>query len=55
MQKLHLDVQMGDHPIDHSVERTKDNMETLERSLNQLIGHIMYISRQQEFQRVNAN
>ncbi|XP_047441291.1 transmembrane emp24 domain-containing protein 11 [Mugil cephalus] len=49
--KLHLDVQMGEHPIDHSAEKTKDNMEALEKSLYQLISHMMYITRQQEYQR----
>ncbi|TKS72819.1 Transmembrane emp24 domain-containing protein 11 [Collichthys lucidus] len=49
--KLHLDVQMGEHSIDHHAVKTKDNMETLENSLTHLIDQMIYIARQQEYQR----
>ncbi|KAM9356641.1 transmembrane emp24 domain-containing protein 11 [Symphorus nematophorus] len=49
--KLHLDIQMGEHLIDPNTEKTKDNMKTLENSLSHLVEQMMYISRQQEFQR----
>ncbi|XP_010741242.1 transmembrane emp24 domain-containing protein 11 isoform X1 [Larimichthys crocea] len=49
--KLHLDVQMGEHSTDHHAVKTKDNMETLENSLTHLIDQMMYITRQQEYQR----
>ncbi|XP_070693263.1 transmembrane emp24 domain-containing protein 11 [Pempheris klunzingeri] len=49
--KFHLDVQMGEHTIGHDTGKTKDNMETLENSLNHLIDQMMYITRQQEYQR----
>ncbi|XP_051275452.1 transmembrane emp24 domain-containing protein 11 [Dicentrarchus labrax] len=49
--KLHLDVQMGEHSINPNTEKTKDNMETLENSLSHLIDQMMYIARQQEYQR----
>ncbi|XP_029298177.1 transmembrane emp24 domain-containing protein 11 [Cottoperca gobio] len=49
--KLHLDVQMGEHAIEPNMEKTKDNMETLEYSLRHLIDQMMYITRQQEYQR----
>ncbi|XP_078117459.1 transmembrane emp24 domain-containing protein 11 [Sander vitreus] len=49
--KLHLDVQMGEHSINPKTDKTKDNMETLENSLSHLIHQMMYIIRQQEYQR----
>ncbi|KAM7417261.1 hypothetical protein PAMA_017081 [Pampus argenteus] len=49
--KLHLDVQMGEHSIDPKADRTKDDMETLENSLRHLTDQMMYIMRQQEYQR----
>ena len=52
VQKLHLDVQMGENAIDPTAERAKDNMVVMESSLRHLIDQIMYIMRQQEYQRV---
>ncbi|XP_056295457.1 probable E3 SUMO-protein ligase RNF212 isoform X2 [Pseudoliparis swirei] len=49
--KLHLDVQMGEHPIDPKTDETKNNMEVLENSLRHLVDQMMYITRQQEYQR----
>jgi len=49
--KLHLDVQMGEHAIDPTAERAKDNLATMEDSLSHLIDQIRYITRQQEYQR----
>ncbi|XP_034739982.1 transmembrane emp24 domain-containing protein 11 [Etheostoma cragini] len=49
--KLHLDVQVGEHSINPKTDKTKDNMETLENSLSHLIDQMMYITRQQEYQR----
>ena len=44
---------MGEHSINPKTDKTKDNMETLENSLSHLIDQMMYIIRQQEYQRVN--
>lgn len=55
LQKLHLDIQMGEHSLDRSSDRTKDNMETLENSLRHLIDQMMYITKQQEYQRVSKH
>ncbi|MEQ2313229.1 hypothetical protein AMECASPLE_039547, partial [Ameca splendens] len=49
--KLHLDVQMGEHSIGPNVDRTKDNLLTLESNLQHLIGQMTYITRQQEYNR----
>lgn len=51
-QKLHLDVQMGEHSIDPNVDRTKDNLQTLESNLQHLISQMTYITSQQEYNRV---
>uniref|UniRef100_H3CPL7 Si:ch211-255i20.3 n=1 Tax=Tetraodon nigroviridis TaxID=99883 RepID=H3CPL7_TETNG len=48
--RLHLDIQMGEHPVDHNVDKTEDNMENLER-LTHLRGQMINIIRQQEYQR----
>lgn len=52
IQKLHLDVQMGEHTIERNTDTTKDNMQTLENGLSHLIDQMVYIIRQQEYQRV---
>lgn len=52
-QKLHLDVQMGEHTIGHSADRTKDSMQSLENTLSHLTEQMIHIARHQEFQRVN--
>ncbi|XP_059919703.1 transmembrane emp24 domain-containing protein 11 [Gadus macrocephalus] len=49
--KLHLDVQMGEHPIERGSEKTKENLHTMEESLNHMIDQMMYITRQQDQQR----
>ncbi|KAK2848879.1 hypothetical protein Q5P01_008713 [Channa striata] len=49
--KLHLDVQMGEHSIDHNTDKTKDNMVTLENNLSHLMDQMIYITKQQEYQR----
>ncbi|XP_037531500.1 transmembrane emp24 domain-containing protein 11 [Nematolebias whitei] len=49
--KLHLDVQMGAHSIDPSANRTKDNLEPLESSLQHLREQMVFITRQQEYHR----
>ncbi|KAM4585983.1 transmembrane emp24 domain-containing protein 11 [Fundulus diaphanus] len=49
--KLHLDVQMGEHSIDPSVDRTKDNLQTLEDNLQHLISQMTHITRLQEYHR----
>uniref|UniRef100_A0A8C6KPC8 Si:ch211-255i20.3 n=1 Tax=Nothobranchius furzeri TaxID=105023 RepID=A0A8C6KPC8_NOTFU len=49
--KLHLDVQMGEHSIDPNVDRTKDNLQTLENSLTHLIDQMKFITRHQDYQR----
>ncbi|KAM9512198.1 transmembrane emp24 domain-containing protein 11-like isoform 1-T2 [Salvelinus alpinus] len=49
--RIHFDVQMGEHSIDPSVERHKDTVQTMEYSLEHLRDQILYITRQQDFQR----
>ncbi|XP_030594586.1 transmembrane emp24 domain-containing protein 11 [Archocentrus centrarchus] len=49
--KLHLDVQMGEHTIGHSADRTKDSMQSLENTLRHLTEQMVHITRHQGFQR----
>ncbi|CAN9515202.1 unnamed protein product [Ophioblennius macclurei] len=49
--KLHLDVQMGEHATGPQADRTKSNMEVLEISLSHMIDQMVFIRRQQEYQR----
>lgn len=53
VQKLHLDIQMGEHTIGHDTDKTKDKMETLESNLSHLVDQMKYITMQQEYQRVS--
>lgn len=52
-QKVHLDVQMGEHTIDPIAAEAKDTMNAMEYNLQHLIDQMHYISRQQHFQRVS--
>lgn len=45
---------MGEHPVDHNADKTKDNMENLENNLTHLRDQMINIMRQQEYQRVNT-
>ncbi|XP_077433754.1 transmembrane emp24 domain-containing protein 11 [Vanacampus margaritifer] len=49
--KLHLDVQIGEHVMNPKVDGTKDNLKTLEYSLQHLIDQMVFITRQQDYQR----
>lgn len=49
--KLHLDIQIGEHLIDHNTEKTKGSMENLENSLSHLRDQMMFIIKHQEYQR----
>lgn len=49
--KVHLDIQMGKHPLDPNAVKAKDTVQTMEISLRHLIDQIQYISKQQNFQR----
>ncbi|XP_066504806.1 transmembrane emp24 domain-containing protein 11 [Hoplias malabaricus] len=49
--KVHLDIQMGEHSIDPTVEKTKDTVKNIEFKIKHLIDQIQYISKQQDFQR----
>lgn len=53
VQKLHLDVQMGEHPTDPNIHNTNDDIESLENSLMHLKDQMKYITKHQEYQRVN--
>lgn len=55
VQKVHLDVQMGEHTIDPNAEKAKDTMKVMENNLQHLIDQMRYISRQQNFQRVSKH
>lgn len=52
-QKLNLDIQMGEHIIDHHAEKTKDGMQNLEEILYHLTDQAILITRHQVYQRVN--
>lgn len=54
-QRLHLDIQMGDHPVDHKPDHTRGSMENLESSLTHLRDQMINIIRQQDYQRVDAH
>ncbi|TRY98493.1 hypothetical protein DNTS_014631 [Danionella cerebrum] len=49
--RVHLDVQMGEHPVDPFADKTKDTMKAMEFNLQHLIDQMRHISRQQDFQR----
>ncbi|KPP67772.1 transmembrane emp24 domain-containing protein 11-like [Scleropages formosus] len=50
-QRLHLDVQMGEHTLDPGTIKAENTVKTMEYSLQHLIDRIHYIGKQQDFQR----
>lgn len=52
-QRLHLDIQIGEHPVDHNAQKAKKGMENLENSLTHLRDQMINIIRYQDYQRVN--
>ncbi len=55
VQKVHLDVQMGEHTIDPNAAKAKDTIKAMEYNLQHLIDQMRYISRQLNFQRVGKH
>ncbi|KAJ8015179.1 hypothetical protein DPEC_G00023450 [Dallia pectoralis] len=49
--RIHFDVQMGEHSIDPSAGRHKHTVKNIEYNLDHLRDQIIYITRQQDFQR----
>ncbi|XP_077465510.1 transmembrane emp24 domain-containing protein 11 [Stigmatopora argus] len=49
--KLHLDVQIGKHVINPKDDRAKDNLKTLDYALQHLVDQMVYITKQQDYQR----
>ncbi|KAL4660973.1 transmembrane emp24 domain-containing protein 11-like [Arapaima gigas] len=49
--RLHLDVQMGEHTLDPGTVRAENTVKTVEGSIRHLTDQVLYISKQQDFQR----
>ncbi|XP_067901890.1 transmembrane emp24 domain-containing protein 11-like [Heterodontus francisci] len=49
--RIHLNIQVGEHPIDESLDETKDKINDVKERIQYLINQMQYISRQQDYQR----
>ncbi|XP_068127692.1 transmembrane emp24 domain-containing protein 11-like [Hyperolius riggenbachi] len=49
--RIHLDIQVGEHPLDYSVVDHKDKMKEVSYSLENLQGEMSHIMSEQEYQR----
>ncbi|XP_067839624.1 transmembrane emp24 domain-containing protein 11-like [Heptranchias perlo] len=49
--RIHLDIQVGEHPIDESLDEIEDKMNDVEERIQHLVEQMKYISKQQDYQR----
>uniref|UniRef100_A0A4W3IA89 Transmembrane emp24 domain-containing protein 11-like n=2 Tax=Callorhinchus milii TaxID=7868 RepID=A0A4W3IA89_CALMI len=49
--RVHLDVQVGEPPIDESLAETKDKMDEVEERIQHVVERIRQIGKQQNYQR----
>ncbi|KAM4709078.1 transmembrane emp24 domain-containing protein 11-like [Discoglossus pictus] len=49
--RIHIDVQMGEHPLDYHVADAKDKVKEVSYSLENLQGEMNHILKEQEYQR----
>ncbi|XP_053314142.1 transmembrane emp24 domain-containing protein 11-like [Spea bombifrons] len=49
--RIHLDIQVGEHPLDYVVTDTKDKVKEVTYNLEHLRGEINHILKEQEYQR----
>lgn len=52
MQRVHLDIQVGEHAVDYKQIATKDKLSDLQLRVRQLLDQVEQITKEQNFQRV---
>jgi hypothetical protein len=52
-QRVHLDIQVGEHAIDYQVIQSKDKLSELQLRIRQLLDQVEQITKEQNYQRVS--
>lgn len=52
MQRIHLDIRVGEHFLDESVLQAKDKVNEVNMRLEHLIEQIHHVSKEQNYERV---
>lgn len=52
LQRINLDIQVGEHTNEASLDGAKDTMNDVQKLVHHLIGQMQYINKQQDYQRV---
>ena len=52
-QRVHLDIQVGEHAIDYANVAQKEKLTELQLRIKQLLDQVVQITKEQSYQRVN--
>jgi len=52
LQRVHLDIQVGEHAVDYSQIQAKDKLSELQLRIRQLLDQVEQITKEQNYQRV---
>ena len=54
MQRVHLDISIGEHAIDYAQIAAKEKLSELQLRVRQLLDQVEQITKEQEYQRVSV-
>jgi hypothetical protein len=54
-QRVHLDIQVGEHAIDYANVAQKEQLPKLQLRIRQLLDQVEQITKEQNYQRVSCN
>jgi len=54
LQRVHLDIQVGEHAIDYANVAQKEKLSELQLRIRQLLDQVGQITKEQNYQRVTA-
>ena len=54
-QRVHLDIQVGEHAIDYANVAQKEKLSELQLRVRQLLDQVEQITKEQNYQRVGSN
>lgn len=54
LQRVHLDIQVGEHAIDYATVAQKDKLTELQLRVRQLLDQVDQITKEQNYQRVST-
>ena len=54
-QRVHLDINVGEHAVDYQQVQAKDKLTELQLRVRQLLDQVEQITKEQNYQRVSVN